>query len=160
MFSPVRVSRPVRAVLATVLAGGLAFGASACATSTTDRFYAPSDGVRERLDSGIEVQNLMFLSNGDGAEAVVGGAIKNFSDQDGAVRLSGPDSSFELIFEISAGDLLNFTADNVGTVSIESLDAKPGSTVATTFEDSQGNATVLNIPVLDGTLDEYAPLIP
>lgn len=160
MFSPVRIARPVRVVLAAVLAGGLAFGTAACSPSTTDRFYAASDGVRERLDSGIEVQNLIFLSNGGGAEAAVVGALKNFSDQDGTVRLMDANGSFELIFEVAAGELINFTPDNEATVFIEALDALPGTTVATTFEDTLGNQINLNVPVLDSTHEQYAPLVP
>ena len=160
MFSHVTFSRPVRAVLGAVLAGGLAFGATACSPSTTDRFYAPSDGLRVALDSKIEAQNLMLLSNGSGAPAVVAGALKNYSDQDSAVRIAANDGSFELVFEIAAGELINFTENNVPTVMIDSLDAMPGSNVLATFEDPEGNTADLFIPVLNGELSYYEDLVP
>lgn len=160
MFTQVTASRPVRAVVGAVLAGGLALGTAACAPSQTDIHYAPSDGIRIALDSGIETQNFMLISNGNGAPAVVGGALKNYSNEDSAVRIAATDGSFEMIFEIAAGELINFTENNEPTQIIESLNAMPGSNVVATFEDMAGNIAELNIPVLDGTLEEYAPLVP
>ncbi len=160
MFSQISQSRPFRAAVGAVLAGGLVLGTSACSNSTTDIFYAPADGVRVALDTGIEVQNFMLISNGGGEAAVVGGAIKNRGTETNTATITADDGSFDFSVEIAGGQLANLTADNEPALTLPALAAQPGSTVPATLSDATGASTQIFIPVMDGTLEEFAPLVP
>ncbi|MFD2841476.1 hypothetical protein ACFSYH_12995 [Populibacterium corticicola] len=154
MFNP--ASRPLRVVAGAALAGGLVLGVTACAPSTTDLYYAASDGTRVTLDEGtVEVINLMILTSGEGGTAHVHGAIKNHTTDDNVASLVSEDGALNLQVELSSQQTVNLSNDDVAGTEIADFPAKPGSTLDVQLSDAAGNAKVVHVPVLDGTLPEY-----
>lgn len=149
------------------LAAAILLGASGCGLfapqGTTDQ-YAPSDGIDVDI-ADIAVRNLLLVASEDGeifnvtftgvnpSESPVSLTI-NFVSEDGAAEASGD-------FLITPGS--QFFGDLEGEVepvlvSIPNLAA--GQTVTAYLQVPGSTDVERQVPVLDGTLAEYAPLVP
>ena len=161
MFSQISTSRPLRALTAAVVAGGIALGVSACSQPTTDLFYAPSDGTRVQLESGsMEVVNLMFLRSADKDEAHLVGAVVNKGSEDNVASLVSEDGTLNTQIPVLAYGTTNLFTDLDQPALVENFTAPAGSNVTVTFSDQQGTSAQIHIPVLDGSLPEYAQYVP
>ena len=83
-----RTPRPTRRTGALVAAAGLALaGCSVNSPTTTNIEYAPADGVE--LDGEVvDVRDLLVVSQGDGAPAVISGSVINTSAEPVTVTVS------------------------------------------------------------------------
>ncbi|WP_151525452.1 hypothetical protein [Serinicoccus kebangsaanensis] len=77
-----RTSRPSRraAALTAALAGVALAGCSVNSPTTTLLEYAPADGV-EMDGAAVDVRDLLLVSHGEGAPAVVSGSVINQTDE-------------------------------------------------------------------------------
>lgn len=147
-------------LIAAIGVGALAFtGCSAINPQSTTMVYSPSDGVRADFGK-LELRNMLIASNGSGKPGRIVGAIYNTSDSPITLTITGTGGSQAQV-EIKPGApyMLN------GTVppAVLSHVAEPAGgveplTLAQTGPGEQ--TTTLKVPVLDGTLPEYATLIP
>ncbi|WP_435298565.1 hypothetical protein [Timonella sp. A28] len=161
MFSQISASRSLRAVAGAFVAGGLVFGTAACAPSTTDLYYAASDGTRATLDSKtLEVINLMVLTSGEDGKAVLLGAVHNKTEEDNVAQLSADDGSINLTIPLAGEETINLYTDEDKQVTFSGFSPKPGSTIDVTFSDNAGSSKVVHVPVFDGTLPEYKDFAP
>ena len=119
-------------------------------TPPTTLQYAASDGVKADLN-GVE------LSSGKGADGRLLGTILNKSDHDITVTFAFP--SGEKSVKVAKGQQVRLES-NDSQVIVPKISQTPGETLANTQVSSNDQSTNLNIPILDGTLKEYASYMP
>lgn len=161
MTSP-RLRRPRLLALAGLAAATLALsGCSATNPITTQDEYAASDGVRATIGE-IRADNLLLLSAGQGEPGVLHGGLVNDGVEDERVTLTF-EGAEPIVVEVPGGAtvLLDGTdEDGHADVRVEALDGVPGGVVPLTLETATWGSVSLDVPVLDGTLPEYATLVP
>ncbi|MDO5724071.1 MAG: hypothetical protein Q4P33_06715 [Flaviflexus sp.] len=99
--------------LAAAAAGLLTLSSCALTTEvTTQKPYAPSDGIRVELDNGTVVENLFFLVGTEGGDAHVQGLLNNRSQEQREVTLAVADMG-NLEFSLEPDSHNNLTDSNM-----------------------------------------------
>ncbi len=155
----------IRIASTIAIAAALTLGATGCsliAPQGTLEPYAPSDGVEVSI-GGVDVRNIMLIADESGENFnVVFGAI-NLTEQpaDIAISFMGEGSQkARAEFTIPTGNTLFGDPEGEETpvlVTIPGL--KAGQTVEAYFQKPGEDEIKHNIPVLDGTLNEYKPYV-
>jgi hypothetical protein len=157
-------ARPV--VVGTVLA--LAAALSGCSVTnqiTTEVAYSASDGVRATLGD-LTAENLLIVAEAADAPGALQGALTNRGDEALTVELSLEGSSERVRVESGATVLLGGGSGEGGADGDEreqvvfDTAGAPGSTVELTLSTGAAGDETVPVPVLDGTLPEYADLVP
>lgn len=145
----------VSAAIAAVAVVAVA-GCSYVNPITTQEYYAASDGVHVNIDD-IEAQNLILFTSGEGEPAVLTGALVNRGTEDVQLRVS-LDGETSTEVTAPAGSVVNLSPiDGVEVAGTSPV--IPGQLTQVGFiTDAQGQFTQ-HVPVMDGTLPQYAPII-
>lgn len=151
----------IRKFAGIAIAAGLLIGTTGCSFTSpiaSLKVYSPSDG--EQLTIGdIHVRNMILLSNGT-TESLIG-SIVNSGLTDALVTIQYSDINDvkqTTALNIAAGKKLDLGYNGNPGISINS-DALPGQILAIYFGAGSEPATELAVPVLDGTLKQYAELV-
>lgn len=161
MAAPTRLPR-----LAWFAIGALALALAGCSPITTQKPYAASDGVRVQVGEDVKAENLLIVSAAEGEPGVLLGALTNTGDQPTTVTLVLGSQSGEVPLAPGQTALLGATdatetADLVVVdVAIDSVDAAPGALADVELSTPQAGSVTVGVPVLDGTLEAYATLVP
>jgi hypothetical protein len=169
-------------VAALAVSTALILGTSGCSLTdniATQQPYAPSDGTEAMVD-GVKALNIIYLTEATtGAAAVeIGGLIGSFvntSDEPVQIFLqfeSDGSTSPDVITSqtrdwvsdfIAPGEKFDLGYNGNSALAALLLNAgevtKPGDVVKVWFSVNDGTATELRVPALDGSLEQYAPLI-
>lgn len=161
--------RVAASVAVTVLVTAALAGCQFVTPQQTARSYTPSDGVNGMVGD-VDIRNV-FVLVGEGDTASVIGVLSNDSDSARDVTLeytttSGPGTED---LTVPAGGLLALST-KPGTVDasvpgesqalvLEGVQAKPGGLLPVTFT-SRSKSTDLRLPVLTGSQEQYAALVP
>lgn len=169
-------------VAALAVSTALILGTSGCSLTNniaTQQPYAPSDGTEAMVDD-VKALNIIYLTEAtkDSTEVEIGGLIGSFvntSDvpiqvflqfeadgspapdvitsqtRDWVSDFIAPGKKYDLGYNGNAA--LAALLLNSGTVT------KPGDVVKVWFSVNNGTAVELRVPALDGSLEQYAPLI-
>ena len=138
---------------------GLALALSACSPITTDVPYAASDGIRAQVGE-LEVLNLMIVTESKGAEGRLLGAATSSSAEPDTLTIAAQDGSFDLPVALGAGKTVNFSGDEDEVILVDEVPVAPGANVLVSLMNSAGESVDVYVPVLDGTLAEYADVVP
>jgi hypothetical protein len=151
-----------RAVASVAVAALVLLGTTACnfvAPQATLEVYEPSDGTSTTVGD-VKVANALIITE-DGEEANLVAAFINRSDKQVKLKLqyeSGSDKVDETI-TLGAGE-----TESLGRAGSEAIlrdiDAKPGDLFPIYLQYGDAEGKQLLVPVLDGTLPEYADLVP
>lgn len=150
-------------LIATIALGvAVALGTTGCTFIThqaTTNAYSPSDGVSIDTTGGdVVVRNAFVIADEDGT---VGNFVAAFVNEgDSATTVDIDVNGVQKNLRVSAGELLSLGAGGNDPLRIDGLDAKPGTTVSVLITAGDGDAEPAQVPVLDGTLEEYADLVP
>jgi hypothetical protein len=146
------------ATVAVALAGAGLAGCSATNPITTQRPYAPSDGVRVALGD-VTAENLLILTGDEGEAASMQGALSNDGGEELTVTFTLEDGTEIGSIDVSPGDgvLLGGTD---GEEVLFTSPAAPGATADMTVATASGGSERVHVPVLDGTLPEYSTHVP
>ncbi len=173
---PVRLPLRASGVAAALTAGLLLAGCSAPNPIETSKPYDASDGVGVTLGD-VRGINLMILSEGSGKPGVLHGAFTNDGTQDvtltiafgaaGAAADAEP-SDDPATIDLPAGEtvLLSDAEDDsklqvvTERVGVTSTPVAPGSLAPISVSSDVAGGETLRVPVLDGTLPDYASLVP
>lgn len=144
------------AALSLAAATLLLAGCSATNPVTTSKPYAASDGVDQRLGS-LTFGNLLVLSAADKAPGTVLGSVTSSADRDATltIGLAGDVTSVA----VPAGATVILGPDATA-VPLATVPAPPGTLVDLVLTSDLDGAVTLKVPVLDGTLEQYATLVP
>lgn len=154
--------------LAVGLAAGIAVLAGCSATNpiTTQKPYSASDGVRLELSSTLSAENLLVLSAAKGDAGRLLGALTNSGTDAERVSIAA-DGADDITVRVPAGTTLLFTSDENETAGAERQDVElstvsvdPGAVLSVTLSSGSAGTHTLAVPVLDGSLPEYAALVP
>lgn len=162
---------PVKARIRRAASGAalaaLALTATGCAAindQATTYQYDPSDGVSAHVGD-VSIQNLMLVTNGADQQARYIGTILNKGDASADLTLEFGSSSVDT--SVEAGNKMRLEDDKYASTFTVPGDTNkeadkgtyPGQQVLVTFK-SGGNSTTAKVPVVDGTLPEYADYVP
>ncbi len=158
-------SRSRRLAALAVASAALLAGCSATNQITTVDDYPPSDGVAITVDE-VRALNLLVLAEEEGGPGLLVGALTNNSGEDTTVTLAVDGAEPVDVDVPSAGTVLlggggGATVGRYGAqdVAIASVATVPGGLTDVTVSTPAGGSSVVRVPVLDGTLPEYAPLL-
>ncbi|MFD6445532.1 hypothetical protein ACFWEJ_10530 [Promicromonospora sp. NPDC060204] len=160
-----RRATAARGARTTAVAAVLAAGAlllAACAPTTTTKPYDPSDGVGVSVlgeeDTDLRGINLMVVSAAEGEAGNVLGALANETADDASFTLQAPGAA-PVIVEVPAGGTVYLGTETGEAALLDTVGAAPGNYLDATL--TVGTDTKeFQLPVLDGTLSEYADYLP
>ncbi|WP_240201361.1 hypothetical protein [Cellulosimicrobium cellulans] len=133
--------------------------ASACSPIETTRPYSPSDGLRVDLTDDLRGLNLLVVSAAEGDAGALVGAFANDSTEDVEFDVT-PEGGEPVTIPVAAGETVYLGAEDGFDAQIGRVDAAPGGMLPVTVGVTSGEEQSLSLPVLDGTLEEYAHLLP
>lgn len=151
--------RASRSLTFLALPAAAAIALAGCAPIETDRPYSPSDGLRVNLTDEVRGLNLMLVTSEEGAPGALVGALSNASDQDLDITIA-PETGSSLVIPVVAGETVYLNADGGLPVELPVVAAAPGGMLPVVISSSAGDSEQLSLPVFDGTLPEYAHLVP
>jgi hypothetical protein len=158
-----RPSSPARSwsrLIATATVAVFAVTVAGCSSPiTTAKDYAPSDGIRVVLGSSFSAANLLIISAAEGEPGVLIGGLTNSTDQATTVTLS-PDGAADLTVRVPAGATVLLGGDNDPPLALDTVTVAPGAALPMTISTPDGGSESVSVPVLDGTLPQYADLVP
>ena len=148
------------AMAAAALSIGL-LGLTGCGyvnAQQTSHQYASSDGIRADVGP-VQLRNMLIVSAGEKEPGRVIGAVYNSSSKDVKVTLKGAEGAqTEVPVKKNSYTLLNQSAD---AAILSTSGGKPGSLVdVQVTEDGTNVNKSVKVPVVDGTLKEYAAYLP
>lgn len=157
------MSRSARTARTGVLAASVAAGAlllTSCAGAPirTTMPYAPSDGARVDLDDRTRANNLMVVSEGEGAEGTLLGALTNSSSEPVTFQLE-VDGADPVTVPVEARETVLLGTEDGVQATLSAVDAIAGANLDATLTAGDSSAQFA-LPVLDGTLPEYADYLP
>jgi hypothetical protein len=152
----------IRKIATITIAASLMLGTSGCTffSPIASRIeYTPSDGSQVTLKH-VDARNFIYLSDGKGNGALIGSLV-NRGLTSTSVKLQYTDAASsekkEAFFTLLPSQKLDFGYNGATALDFD-LGGKPGALV-TVFVVADGEAgKAMNVPVLDGTLSEYAEI--
>lgn len=156
-----RTRRLLALTAGAAVAGVVLAGCSATNPMTTENQYSASDGVRFTLGE-VRGTNLLVLSEGKGAIGRLEGALVNDGDEDQVVTLTFGDADPTTLPLGPRETLLldGSEEDGHANVVITAVEVAPGAVAPLTVKTGTGGSITLDVPVLDGSLPEYASAVP
>jgi hypothetical protein len=153
----------IRKFAAVGVATALLLGTSACGAVTpiaSLESYAPSDGVEASFES-IKVRNFIYLSDGQGNGALFGSVV-NSGIASATLKIQYTDAETgekrDEQLSLLAGQKRDLGYNGNTPLAIK-LAGKPGQTAEVWVAEGSAAGVALSVPVLDGTLAEYEPLL-
>lgn len=134
-------------------------GCSMISPQATTIEYNASDGVA--ADAGpLQVRNALIVANDEGTEGNFIAAIVNNTDDAETLNIAFGEGVADATVRVPARTVVSLGIDGEEPILVEGLDSKPGSDLPTSFQSGDGETVLVDVPVLDGTLDyltEYVP---
>jgi hypothetical protein len=151
-----------RKFAAVAIAAAVALGTTGCTFTSpvaSRKIYDPSDGVNATVGK-VMVRDFMYLTNAAGQGALFGSIVNQDVDAVATtVSIHAADSSSTAAIPVSvgAGEKLDL-GYNGGQAIPLGINVKAG-TIEVVHVTVGSDQVSLNVPVLDGTLSQYAPLV-
>ncbi|WP_113716810.1 hypothetical protein [Arthrobacter dokdonensis] len=147
-------------LIAAIGIGALAFtGCSAINEQSTTKIKTVADGVDTDLGS-LALRNVLIVSHGNDAPGAVLGTFYNNSKSNISLTISGGQGS-QTEVTVKPGVPLVLNGDTDKAI-LSTVKAAAGAMEVIQLRESGASteSTSLNVPVLDGTLAEYKPVLP
>ncbi|MEZ0446768.1 hypothetical protein [Cellulomonas sp. ICMP 17802] len=159
--------RPRTLRAAALAAGGVVVGlvlAGCSATNpiTTEDPYGASDGIRMTLGD-VRGSNLLVVSAAKGEPGNLLGGLINDGTEDRTVTVAAGDDSTTVDLGPKETVLLgggDAPEDGQADVTFSSVDVPPGAVLKVTISTPEDGSITVDVPVLDGSLPEYATSVP
>lgn len=155
----------VRIAASIVLAALVVTGTSACsllAPAATVTQYDSSDGVNGTV-ADLKVRNAIVLNARDNSVGSLLVSLVNSGDSDMHVTIQYADADgnrVDTMAMLTAGQSTKFGSADHDQILLENIDVQPGSLLPVFFTYGSETGIELLVPVLDGTLSQYADLVP
>ncbi|WGD38127.1 hypothetical protein [Lysinibacter sp. HNR] len=151
-----------RIVSPIVLAAAVAIGVSGCnfiSPQATTYRYDASDGVSGNTGS-LAIRNAIFIAGEDEGVFNLIFSVVNTSDRDEKlnVQLEFEGEKFNRSTTLAPG-LTRLGGPDEEKIVFEGVDLALGSIALTYFQTGDESGTQLNVPVLDGELQDYKPFV-
>jgi hypothetical protein len=152
---------PKNRVQQSVAAGAvlLMLGVSGC-SFTAEQFtanpYAPSDGIVKDIGP-VLLRNILVVGRDDETAGRLIGTVFNTSDEPVDLAISAGGASTTITIE--GQGQIRFEEETADDATLEGIEDIPGSLIDMDFE-VEGDQATFQVPVLDGTLEEYREFVP
>lgn len=136
-------------------------GCSMISPQATTIEYNASDGVA--VDAGeLEIRNALIVADEDGVAGNFLAAIVNDSDSTARLDLEFGDGSAAVseTILVPANTVISLGVDDEEPILIDGLDTMPGADYPVYFASGGEEGTLIDVPVLDGTLPYLEPFVP
>ena len=160
-------SLTVKRASALVAIAGALLATTGCTYTNqpaTTIVYSASDGqmanlLGENNQQDIQLRNIMVIAADEASQGRVLGTILNQTEEDATVTLAFPTKT--LTVEVPAGQEVRLENDE-NELLLAEAGANPGLLLKDVEVSSNvtSSTATFNVPVLDGTLEEYAPYLP
>ncbi|WNM24946.1 hypothetical protein RN607_02275 [Demequina capsici] len=147
-----KLHAPARIAAVALVVVSLA-GCSFAANITTSKQYSASDGVRVELED-VTGLNLLLVATAEGDPAALTGTFENSGTEDVAITL-GLGATSDTV-TVPAGGVVALGLGDGETAVVGASPANPGMIGQITVETPRSGTESVDVPVLDGTLAEYA----
>ena len=137
----------------------VALSLSGCALTaqvTTAKPYAASDGVGGTVD-GVVTQNLLLITSGAGEKAALVGALYNDTTDPVTVEVTVEKDTASFTIPAMSAITLGLADGNEELITTSTV--APGFTSKVMISVDKGASATKPVPVLDGTLPEYAGIV-
>lgn len=134
-------------------------GTVACSPIQTAEPYNASDGVRVQLGSSLTAENLLIISAAAGEPGALIGGLTNRSGDDVRVTLAATGTD-DVTVQVKAGVTVLLGSEDDAPLVLGSVGVAPGAVLPMTISTPAGGSQQVSVPVLDGSLSEYADLVP
>ncbi len=134
-----------------------ATGCSMISPQATTIEYSASDGVNVPASGPLKIRNAMVIANEDGTLGNLVAAIVNDTDEPQTLNV-GVGGRVATV-PVPARTAVSLGVDE-DPLLIDALGVKPGETVDIAFQSGDGAGVEIAVPVLDGTLPQYAEFVP
>lgn len=158
-----------RLIATVALGAALALGTTGCGMLVpqgTTVQYSPADGMNVPVTSGpIQVRNVLIVATQDGSEGNLVAALVNPTDAPHVLSMQVGEGADATALEVrvpahGAISLGGSGEDGVDPILVDRLDTPPGATVPVYFQSGDGDGARVDVPVLNGSLDYLADLVP
>lgn len=144
------------AISAAVIVG--ATGCSMISPVATQIQYSASDGVNVPGDGPVLVRNALIVANEDGTVGNFVAALVNDTQETASITIE-VEGLAPATVKVKPGNPVSLGA-GAEPLLLEGLDAMPGTTIAVYFQTGDAEGQLVQVPVLDGSLAQYADLVP
>ncbi|WP_350349294.1 hypothetical protein ABIQ69_05060 [Agromyces sp. G08B096] len=151
-----------RLAASAALALGIVIGASGCSMVTyqaTTEHYDASDGISANVGT-LDLRNILVITEAGEEDASLVFTVSNSGEDDAELTAEPVDGGEPVTLEVEAGSQVVLGADGDEPLTLEGLSADPGALVSIYFSAEGAEGVELRVPVLDGSLPEYADLLP
>lgn len=122
--------------------------------------YDPADGVSGSVGD-IRVLNAVIVSDDGLSGNLVFSALNTSSDDvDLTVQYESNGEKVTLNLEVDANATGEFGFGEQGQLFLDGIDTQPGGLLPVYFQYGDAQGRQLSVPVLDGSLEQYAPFLP
>jgi len=153
----VSLSRLARIVAASAVALTSLAACSAINPITTQFEYAASDGLQVRVD-GVLGQNLLMVTSAAGEPAMLAGSLTNESAADVSLTIILADGT-ETVVNVPGQSSVFLGPGQDQELVTGTASAGPGRIELVNFRTDNSGTIAREVPVVDGTLAEYAALL-
>lgn len=152
-----------RVVASIAMAALVLLGTTACnfiAPQATLKQYNPSDGVGTSIGT-VKVLNVLVLSE-DGEEGSLLANVVNQGTKSVQLKLQyeSGGTKVDKRVTVGAGDTQSIGSEDGLKIIFDDIDTAPGELLPVFVQYGDVTGKQLLVPVLDGTLPEYAGLLP
>lgn len=153
-----------RLVASLAIGAALVLGTTGCSMispQATTIPYSAADGVNVPESGPLEVRNALIVATDDGADGNFVAAVVNATDEAHtlSIEIGEGSSTIPLTLRVPANTTISLGEDEEPLL-VEGLDSLPGTDVPTYFQSGDAEGALISVPVLDGSLDYLAPLVP
>jgi hypothetical protein len=151
---------PVLAAAVALLPVAAVSGCTFVNPQITTKDYQPADGLDVELDDGMIVTQLLVVTRDQGDPgSVIARIINETSDRQ---QVTFTADGLDQTVTVPAGETLALggVTDGSEVMIIDSMPEAPGLVIDMSVGLQGGTTQQLQVPVLDGTLEEYRPYLP
>ena len=158
-------TKPRTFAAALAIGAAVVLGTSGCSmisSQATTISYSAAEGVNVPESGPLKVRNAFIVANADGSEGNLVAGIVNPTDEPQTLRieLGEGSSTIELSVRVPANSVVSLGSENTEPLLVEGLDTPPGADIPGYFQSGDSEGALISVPVLDGTLDYLADLVP
>ena len=147
------LKRVIHCLSCILLVLGTAVGLSGCYNSGVQNYKSVATGANLDLE-GLELRSISVVSAAQDQPGRLLGMVFNSTGADIPLVIRDRNNSVDLT--VPAHGQIGFdTSEHI----LQSTEDPPGARTDLTIE-AKGRSKVLDVPVLDGTLSQYAPYVP
>lgn len=148
-----RVKKVIRSFISAVLVLLGALALSGCYNAGADNYKSVAPGSNLDLQ-GLELRSISIISAAENKPGRLLGTVFNTTAEDIGLVIRDKDDTVQVT--VPAKGKIGFdTAEHI----LQSTQDPPGARTNLTIE-AKGDSKVTDVPVLDGTLSQYAPYVP